>query len=466
MTPDDVVDCLAALPIFVSVPRAELGWMAARGDIRVFGDGVSIIEAGAPVDEMFILLAGRAAIITAPSEGKRKILDVPAGNVLGAIPYSRATLAPSAAVAEDDTHTLVLGRSQFPDMVRECPAVTTALVHNMIDRTRQYYGVRLNDDRLQSLGRLASGLAHELNNPASAATRSAQSLAAALETAEAASEAIAAARLSDVELEVIHAVRHACAEPARTRGALDAADREDDIADWLARHHIDVVHAESFAACNIDLVMLDSLADALPAPSLGPAIRWLASGIAARDLARQIGSATGRIHDLVAAVKGFTFMDREAVPDDVNIARGLADTVAVLENKARAKSVSVRLETADGLPRVYGFGSEINQVWENLIDNAIDAARMPGAVTITATARGDSVVVRVTDDGSGIPDEHRARIFDPFFTTKAVGQGTGLGLDLARRVVHVHHGDIDFTSQPGRTVFRVRLPVSGARPVR
>jgi signal transduction histidine kinase len=159
-------------------------------------------------------------------------------------------------------------------------------------------------------------------------------------------------------------------------------------------------------------------------------------------------------------------MDRESVPEEVDVARGLADTIVVLENKARARSVALRLEIADGIPRVYGFGSELNQVWEKLIDNAIDAAATPGTVTITATARGESVVVRVSDDGSGVPDEIRARIFDPFFTTKPVGQGTGLGLDLARRVVQVHHGDIGFTSQPGRTVFRVRLPVSGARSVR
>jgi signal transduction histidine kinase len=156
-------------------------------------------------------------------------------------------------------------------------------------------------------------------------------------------------------------------------------------------------------------------------------------------------------------------MDREGVPDNVDIARGLADTVAMLESKSRAKSVRVRIETADDLPAVYGFGSELNQVWEKLIDNAIDAARVEGNVTVTATRRGDSVVVGVMDDGPGIPEEHRARIFDPFFTTKPVGLGTGLGLDIARRFAHLNDGDVDFSSQPGHTVFRVRLPVAGTR---
>jgi signal transduction histidine kinase len=155
-------------------------------------------------------------------------------------------------------------------------------------------------------------------------------------------------------------------------------------------------------------------------------------------------------------------MDRESVPEEVDIAQGLADTLAMLLHKSRTNSVDVRLEVAADLPRVYGFGSEINQVWEKLVDNAIDAAGRSGHVTVAAMSRGDSVLVRVTDDGPGIPEEHRARLFDPFFTTKPVGHGTGLGLDLARRVVQFHHGDLDFTSEPGRTVFRVRLPVSGA----
>jgi signal transduction histidine kinase len=210
--------------------------------------------------------------------------------------------------------------------------------------------------------------------------------------------------------------------------------------------------------------VLDQLAGVVPAPTLGVAIRWATSDAAARRAAAQIMTATTRIHALVSAVKGFTFMDREGVPENVDIARGLADTVAMLHGKSRAKAVHVRVETAADLPTIYAYGSELNQVWEKLIDNAIDAVRSQGNVVVTATRRGDSVVVRVIDDGPGILEEHRARIFDPFFTTKPVGQGTGLGLDIARRCVQLNDGDIDFTTQPGHTVFRVRLPVAGVKP--
>lgn len=254
-----------------------------------------------------------------------------------------------------------------------------------------------------------------------------------------------------------------CQVAGRPRGPLEAADREEEFSEWLVRHDVDPLSASILATADMSLAALDHLADVLAPETLSEAIRWAASDTAVRQAAAQITPATGRVHSLVSAVKGFTFMDREGVPDDVDIARGLADTVAMLERKSRAKSLRMRVETADDLPTIYGFGSEINQVWEKLIDNAIDAARVEGTVTVTATKRGDSVVVRVTDDGPGIPEADRDRIYDPFFTTKPVGLGTGLGLDIARRFVDLNDGDLDFTSEPGRTVFRVRLPVAGTK---
>ena len=244
------------------------------------------------------------------------------------------------------------------------------------------------------------------------------------------------------------------------------ADREDEFSEWLLAHGVDPMAASTLATANVSLASLDHLADVLPRETLGVAIGWAASLAGVREGAAQIMAATGRIHALVNAVKGFTFMDRERVREEVDIARGLADTVAMLENKSRSKSVRVGIETAEDLPTVNGFGSELNQVWEKLIDNAIDAVQVGGNVSVIATRRGDFVVVRVMDDGPGIPEEHRARIFDPFYTTKPVGLGTGLGLDIARRFTHLNEGDLDFSSQPGHTVFRVRLPVAGTKAPR
>jgi signal transduction histidine kinase len=286
-------------------------------------------------------------------------------------------------------------------------------------------------------------------------------LATLIADVQTAGRALARARLTDEQLQGIDAIQRMCVDTAPAVSPLEAADREEELAEWLSAHGIDPVVAPTLATADVNLRALDQLAAFLPAETLDAAIRWAASGAAIRRVASQIATATGRVHDLVRAVKGFTFMDRESVPEDVDIARGLSDTIAMLESKSRAKSVRVRIETADDLPAVHAFGSELNQVWEKLIDNAIDAACV--TVSVTASRRGEFVIVSVMDDGPGVPEEYRARIFDPFFTTKPVGHGAGLGLDIARRFAHLNDGDLDFSSEPGHTVFRVRLPASGTR---
>jgi len=193
-------------------------------------------------------------------------------------------------------------------------------------------------------------------------------------------------------------------------------------------------------------------------------LRSVAAGYSTRTLASDIQRAATRIYDLVSAVKRFTYMDRATVTEPSSVAQGIIDTVAVLASKAKAKSVMVRLEIPDGLPLVRAFGGELNQVWSNLLENALDAAPPSGQVSVKAAQHGDDIIVRVIDDGPGIPPDIQGRIFDPFFTTKPMGQGTGLGLDISRRIVQRHDGQIEVDSQPGRTEFRVRLPVDNVKP--
>jgi signal transduction histidine kinase len=462
MVTDDVVETLASLPLFESVPRAELEWLSARGQLHRLEPDAILRDVGSSIDEMWIVLAGRVAVHVAKGGSWRRFYDTGPGSVLGAMPFSRMRNAPARLVVEDDTTVCALARSHFPALVHDCPELTSALVHHMLDRTRNYRTAELHDERMLSLGRLAAGLAHELNNPASGAAGHARALGPLLDDLQSAANALAYARLTDEQLDAINDVRRMGMGACQPRSPLEAADREDEFSDWLLAHAIDPTAASALAATNVTLAALDHVARVLPKETLGAAIRWAASDAAARQATGHIAAATARIHALVSAVKGFTFMDRESVPDDVDIGRGLADTVAMLESKSRSKSVRVRIDAADDVPAVFGFGSELNQVWEKLIDNAIDAAPASGNVTVTATRRGDNVIVNVMDDGPGIPEEHRARIFDPFFTTKPVGS-PGLGLDIARRFTHLHDGDLDFSSQPGRTVFRVRLPVASPR---
>jgi len=211
----------------------------------------------------------------------------------------------------------------------------------------------------------------------------------------------------------------------------------------------------------VTIDMLDELAEALAADKLRGALRWVAAGCTARGLVRDIERAASRVHTLVSAVKGFTYMDHAAAtPEPVDVRKGLTDTLAVMGAKARGKSVSMIVDVAEDLPKVRGLGGELNQVWGNLVDNALDAVADGGRVTVTGRVENGKVVVRVTDNGSGIPAAVQSRIFDPFFTTKPVGKGTGLGLDIVRRLVDRNNGLIEVDSEPGRTEFRVTLPVA------
>ncbi|HYV98090.1 MAG TPA: cyclic nucleotide-binding domain-containing protein, partial [Gemmatimonadaceae bacterium] len=346
VTKAEIVDQLAALPLFAGVPRSELEWMAERGEYRTYAADSVTARTGERMDELLAILSGRFGIYVERGGAKRKIMDAGPGDMGGSMPYSRFTTVAGDVIAEEDATALLIPRDRFPDLTRECPAVTTALVHHMIDRARGYQAARFNDDRLQSLGKLASGLAHELNNPASAAAREAQFLGAFIDDAERAARALAEAGLTQGQLAIVDEVRRACRQPPKARSALEAADREDDIAEWLSTHGVTNVPADGLASCDVSLDDLERVASAVPRPVLGVTIEWIASGIIAREAAKQLASATARIHDLVRAVKGFTFMDREALPDSVDVSRGLADTVAVLADKARSRSVHVVVETA------------------------------------------------------------------------------------------------------------------------
>jgi signal transduction histidine kinase len=395
--------------------------------------------------------------------GRRKFMAWQTGDVTGVLPFSRMVTTIGDPVIERPSEGLVLMRDQLPELIRECPTITATLVHTMLDRVRHFASTDWQDDKMVSLGRLAAGLSHELNNPASAASRSAQLLGDALTQGDDATRGLVAAHLSDAHLEHVDALRRrvSAARATTTQSAIERADREDEVCRWLDAHGIDTRIAAALAETSITLAMLDDLASALSAASLDPALSWLAAGFASRSLATDVERATTRIYELVSAVKRFTYMDRPTVAEPASIGQALADTVAVLAAKAKSKSAIVDLDIPADLPLVPTYGGELNQVWSNVIENALDAIGDSGRVVVSASADGSTVVVRVVDDGHGIPPDNKSRIFDPFFTTKPVGS-TGLGLDIARRIVRRHDGQIEFDSRPGHTEFRVILPAAQA----
>jgi signal transduction histidine kinase len=462
MSENDLIERLVAHKTLGSAPREELKWLATHGTLRSLSVGELLSAKGAEVEALHVVLTGHVIHCVDRGAGPVKVIEWRGGDVTGLLPYSRLRTAPGNSIVQEPTEILGLHRNLLRELIEECHEITSILVRVMLDRARIFNSSDLLNEKMISLGKLSAGLAHELNNPAAAIERSAPLLDCNLEAADTATLALCAAGLSDAQLEAVRAIRASCVT-RRTHGVLspiEQAEREDAISDCLCVHGLDPSVAYALADTDISIEELNQLAAMVSGPALNAVLRWVAAGCGLRSLSSGIQDAAMRITGLVAAVKGFTHMDQAMVADAVDLSRGLRDTVAVLGAKAREKSVAVAIDMEAGLPKVRGFAGELNQIWGNLIENALDAAPQGGRVDVGAKREDGRVVVRIVDNGSGIPAEIRERVFDPFFTTKPQGEGVGLGLDIARRLVKHNDGAIEFESVPGRTEFRVGLPIA------
>jgi signal transduction histidine kinase len=375
-------------------------------------------------------------------------------------PGTTRTLAP--------TRILALQRADFDELIQQEADVRRTVLSRFQPIFSRWGQMRGQREKLAALGEMSAGLAHELNNPASAAGRAAQDLGTALAQVQDgvgrfAERGLAPDRLA--ELAHVAARARAVAAAAEPLDALDRSDLEGELADALSEHG--VPDAYDLAPDLVDAGIDRSCAEAVAA-NVGPALAadalaWVAAGARAEGLARELTEATGRISTLVGAVKEYTYMD-QAGEQDVDVHRGLETTLTVLGHKLRKGDIRVVRDLHPGLPRIYGYGSELNQAWTNLLDNAIDALDGKGTITLRTGPDGpDGVRVEIVDDGPGIPEDVKARIFEPFFTTKDVGKGTGMGLDVTRRIIVQHHnGDLRVDSRPGETRFIVRLPIAPA----
>jgi len=456
---------LAALTPLATIPAPELEWLATHGEVRRFEDGALLYGRGKGEDVrgVFIVLSGRFSVRVVSDGVEREVREVKVGEISGYLPYSRIANPIAHLVADGPTEILAIAEADMRAMTRECYGFTAACVHAMVDRARTFKDYDLHREKMAALGRLSAGLAHELNNPASAMARAADTLDASREEVAAAAHALGAARLTGAGLSACETLEAAAArEPAEPLSALERADREEQFVAWLERHGLDPDAAHVLAGSGLAPADLDAAGAALGGEALAVTVRYVAAQANARRLTSDLVSAATRVHTLVTAVKSHTHMDRGTAREPVAVEPHLADAITLLGSKASAKAIALELAVAPGLPPVHGVVSELNHVWLNLIDNAIDAAPPSGHVTVSARADRGNVVVEVVDDGPGIAEADLGRVFDPFFTTKGVGQGAGLGLDVVQAVIRSHRGSVDVTSRPGRTQFRVVLPVSAA----
>jgi signal transduction histidine kinase len=454
---------LLLLPIFAGLPEDQIEWFIGHSQELTLKSGDSFMHQGEPADAMLVVLEGQSQ---ARGEIGGEVVTImgKAGDVTGVLPYSRMKEFPITGRAITDSRLLRFPSSSFNDLVQKMPELAGRLVALMSDRIRETTRREQQKDRLVGLGKLSAGLAHELNNPASAAKRAASQLRELLMRIKEAAHQLGARDLTPAQKgEIDRLEMSLLTNDAPPPDTLTASLLEDQLDALLRSHGLSDLWQLSAALArkSAQPALLESLFDSLDAETARAALVRISSLLEVWSLLNEIESSTSRISDLVRAIKEYTYMDQSPV-QNVDIVRSLETTLTILNHKLK-KGVKVEREYQPMPLLVDSFGSELNQVWTNIIDNAIDAMSGKGELRVRTYRDDGCVVVEIRDNGPGIPENVQPHIFEPFFTTKGVGEGTGLGLDTVQRIVRKHKGSIQVTSKPGDTCFQVWLPVAGAQ---
>ncbi|MBI1193715.1 MAG: cyclic nucleotide-binding domain-containing protein [Bacteroidetes bacterium] len=458
---------LRIVPEFADVPEQQLAWLCQHGQLCALQPDDYLFQRDEPSDHLYIVLSGGIEITFKQQDQVRRFGVLVPGNVTGVLPFSRMTHAQGYGQAVEKTDIFALHRDHFPTLIREHFELIRSLVHMLTTRVRDFTAQQQQNEKLMALGKLSAGLAHELNNPASAIVRSATALSEHLVAQPERFKRILQIRLNDDQVDAVTALlfEKLKAGPRTDLSLMQKASAEDELAEFLEDGGMADAYAaaESLVEYGMGLPELRQVADTVGV-DLAPVAGWLAGVISTDKLVGEIKDASGRIAGLVKAVKGYTHMDRAPEAEETDLVTGIRSTLTMLQHKSRQSQVSIEENFAADLPKVSVIVGEINQVWTNLIDNALDAmATAPTKVLRLSGQRdGDCAVIKIQDSGSGIPADVKARVFEPFFTTKPMDQGTGLGLDVVRRIVLRHGGSIEVESEPGQTVFTVWLP-SGSK---
>ncbi|HET6876250.1 MAG TPA: ATP-binding protein [Jatrophihabitans sp.] len=452
---------LRSLSLFSGLRDDQLADLAAAGTEVPVEPGVELFRHGDLAEFWWVLLDGAVDLYRHAGRDETRVGRMDNPGVW------------SGGFRAWDEHGVYLatGRGAVPgrmfrlpsDVLRDRGGVwfpfATHLIRGVFGTARSIEATARQRESLVTLGTLAAGLAHELNNPASAASRTVDSLEGACRTLLSSLGRLADGEISASQFAALDALRKEIDRPAAPVDPLELSDREEALSRWLGRHGVaeDWEIAPPFAAAGVDVDWCDRAARSIDSAALEAGLRWVASTLSAAELLTQLKEAIGRISELVAAIKSHSQMDRTPL-QQIDVVDGIESSLVMLGHKIR-NGVTVERAYAAGLPRIDAYAGELNQVWTNLIDNALDAMDGGGTLRVTTRADGDWMVVEVADTGTGMSPEVAARAFDAFFTTKDVGKGSGLGLDIARRIVQERHGGtIAIDSSPKGTTVRVRIP--------
>ena len=464
----DCVEALRRIGVFADLPREQLEWFIENSDEKEYTAGDVVFRKGDQPNWMFIYIEGEVHA----RRDENNLDDFvyiaragdPATEISGKLPFSRMKEIVITGRAVADTRILLFPVALFPQLIERMPLLAERLVWIMVDRVRENTRTDERRDKLMALGKLSAGLAHELNNPAAAARRTSDELSNTLEELRDADLNLCRHNLSGEQREFLSDFeREAIAETGQipaNGNALAMSDCEDELINWLEAHKIDEGWrlAPILAETGIDVERLEQITGVVQIEALKDVLTRLVVQITVSKLAGEIKTSVSRISDLVGAIKEYSYMDQAAV-QAIDLHKGLDNTLLILKHKLKTKNITVTREYAENLPRITAHGSLLNQVWTNLIDNAVDAMQAGGKLKIRTKLEIGDILIEIRDNGAGIPPEIQSRIFEPFFTTKPVSEGTGLGLDAVSRIVRKHRGNIRFETKPGDTCFQVRLPI-------
>ena len=444
--------------------EAQIQKLSTCGTELQLEPGDLLFAEGDPRYDFYVVLEGAIRLSTKVND-EEMVLAVKGerGDFIGELSLLTGgpTIAQGRAIAS--SHVLRFDADHFKEILARCPQLRDLLIPVMAERTKEIESQMRQQDKLAALGKLSAGLAHELNNPAAAGRRAAKQLRSTIQALQSHMLSLRGKQFDDAARQMLKELYEESLPHLTSSSSLsplEQSDREDELTDWLEDQGVTSAWemASTFASAGISPDRLSPLTGQMNAEALSEALIWLEGSLNLNGLINEVEQSTGRISELVCAIKSYSYMDRAPL-QEIDLHEGLENTLTILHHKLK-KGVTVKREYNRAIPKICAHGGELNQVWTNLIDNAIDAMEGQGELIVRTALEDDCVLVEIADNGPGIPKTVQSRIFDPFFTTKRVGGGTGIGLDIVRRiVVKRHNGNIRVDSEPGHTCFQVRIPI-------
>lgn len=462
-----MLDELRQVPLLADLTEEDLERLYRMAETVSIPAGHLVLQEGDPGDSLYIVLDGELEVTKRHGEQEVLLAVYKAGQFFGEMALLEQAPRSASVRTLRESRLLLISQAAFQTLLSCSPSAPFKILRTVTSRLRSTESMLIQNEKMAALGTLAAGLAHELNNPAAAIRRSAAQLRDTLAERERLAAELIALTDDPRQKETLGGLQAETMERVATPPPYDPltiSEREDQLQEWLEDHRVgqEWELAPVLASFGWTMDELEQLDERFSPTQLPVVLRWLAANSSVYDLLEEVGKSAEAMSEIVKAVKTYSYLDRAPI-QEVDVREGLESTLVLLRPKIKA-GVSIKRDYADDVPRIEAYGSELNQVWTNIIDNAIDAMKARGELALRTRAGDSEVIVEIVDNGAGIPPELRPRIFEPFFTTKAPGVGTGLGLHIAYNiVVHKHQGRIEVESRPGETRFQVVLPVRLAR---